>query len=31
MKESFENVLVPYGAIGIPQRENGIPSCGTGW
>ena len=31
MQESFENALVPCGGIGIPQRENGIPSRGTGW
>ena len=31
MKESFENALVPCGGIGIPQRENGIPSRGSGW
>ena len=30
MQESFENALVPCGGIGIPQRENGIPSRGTG-
>ena len=31
MKESFENALVPCGGIGIPQKENGIPSRGSGW
>ena len=30
-KESFEKDSVPCGGIGIPQRENGIPSRGTGW
>jgi hypothetical protein len=31
MKESFEKDSVPCGGIGIPQRENGIPSRGSGW
>ena len=31
MKESFEKDSVPCGGIGIPQRENGIPSRGIGW
>jgi hypothetical protein len=31
MKESFEKDSLPYGGIGIPQRENEIPQRGTGW
>lgn len=31
MKESFEKDSLPYGGIGIPQKENGIPSRGIGW
>ncbi|MBO7276818.1 MAG: hypothetical protein J6U84_02535 [Bacteroidales bacterium] len=31
MKESFEKDSVPCGGIGIPQKENGIPSRGIGW